>query len=40
MMNESPVDMYVSAAMVLDADQFDEARKRLREKGYVFLAGA
>jgi hypothetical protein len=35
-----PVDMYVSAALVLDPDQFDEARKRLRERGYVPLAEA
>lgn len=34
------VGIYVSAAMVLDADQFDEARKRLRERGYVPLAEA
>jgi hypothetical protein len=33
-----PIDMYVSASMVLDADQFDEARKRLKELGYVPLA--
>lgn len=33
-----PIDMYVSAAMVFDADQFDEARRRLKERGYVPLA--
>ncbi|HOK55038.1 MAG TPA: hypothetical protein PLU88_10260 [Armatimonadota bacterium] len=34
----NPIDMYVAAAMVLDADQFEEAKKLLKERGYVPLA--
>ena len=33
-----PIDTYVAAASVLSADQFEEAKKRLRERGYVPLA--
>jgi hypothetical protein len=33
-----PVDMFVSAAAVLSADEFEEAEKKLRERGYVPLA--
>lgn len=35
-----PIDMYVAAAMVLDPDQLEEARRKLRERGYVPLANA
>jgi hypothetical protein len=35
-----PIDMFVAAAAVLSADQFEEAKKRLREHGYVPLASA
>ena len=35
-----PIDMFVSAAAVLSADQFEEANRRLRERGYVPLASA
>ena len=35
-----PIDMYVASAAVLSADQFEEARKRLKEMGYVPLANA
>jgi hypothetical protein len=35
-----PIDMYVSAAAVLSADQYEEAERILRERGYVPLASA
>jgi hypothetical protein len=35
-----PINMFVSAAAVLSADQFEEANKKLKERGYVPLASA
>ncbi|MEN6521866.1 MAG: hypothetical protein ABFD46_12040 [Armatimonadota bacterium] len=36
----NPVDMYVAAAAVFSPEQFDEARERLKLRGYVPLANA
>lgn len=36
--NDEPVDMYVSAAAVFSADQFEEAEKKLRARGYIPIA--
>ena len=33
-----PIDMYVAAAAVLSADQFEEAKRLLKQRGYVPLA--
>lgn len=32
------IDLFVAAAAMLSADQFEEANKRLRQRGYVPLA--
>lgn len=36
----SPIDMYVAAAAVFSPEQFEEAGRRLKERGYVPLASA
>lgn len=36
----NPIDMYVAAAAVFSPEQFDEARKRLKQRGYIPLASA
>ena len=33
-----PIDMFVTSAAVLSADQFEEAKKKLRDRGYIPVA--
>jgi len=36
----NPIDMYVAAAAVFSPEQFEEARKLLKQRGYIPLASA